>query len=92
MDSWCDGDAGIACSRILVLFYLGTTSDHGSDGALILMRQSPLKQGGVVFLGTFFAAIYLKVDQIMLKMLKGDAEVGVYAVAATVSEAFISFR
>jgi O-antigen/teichoic acid export membrane protein len=73
----------------LVLFYLGTTSDHrqrwrfDSDEAVSL-----LKQGGVVFLGTFFAAIYLKVDQIMLKMLRGDAEVGVYAVAATVSEAF----
>jgi O-antigen/teichoic acid export membrane protein len=73
----------------LVLFYLGTTSANrqrwrfDSDEAVSLLRQ-----GGVVFLGTFFAAIYLKVDQIMLKMVKGDAEVGVYAVAATVSEAF----
>ena len=73
----------------LIVFYLGTTPGHrqrwrfDSDEAVSL-----LKQGGVVFLGTFFAAIYLKVDQIMLKMVKGDAEVGVYAVAATVSEAF----
>lgn len=73
----------------LVLFYRGTaTADRQRwrfDGNEAI---SLLRQGGVVFLGTFFAAIYLKLDQIMLKMVKGDAEVGVYAVAATISEAF----
>jgi O-antigen/teichoic acid export membrane protein len=45
-------------------------------------------QGWVVFLGSIFAIIYLKVDQVMLKWLVGSKEVGVYAVAATLSEAW----
>ncbi len=45
-------------------------------------------QGWMVFLGSIFAVIYLKIDQIMLKWLVGTEEVGVYAVAATLSEAW----
>ena len=33
----------------------------------------------------FFTTIYLKIDQVMLKILIGDGAVGVYAVAATIS-------
>ncbi|MBE0471976.1 MAG: flippase [Methyloprofundus sp.] len=45
-------------------------------------------QGWVVFLGSIFAVIYLKIDQVMLKWLVGAEEVGIYAVAATLSEAW----
>lgn len=45
-------------------------------------------QGWVVFLGSIFAVIYLKVDQVMLKWLVNTEEVGVYAVAASLSEAW----
>lgn len=46
------------------------------------------KQGWVVFLGSIFAVIYLKIDQLMLKWFVGAEEVGIYAVAASLSEAW----
>lgn len=45
-----------------------------------------LSQGWMIFLGSIFAIIYLKVDQVMLKWLIGSEEVGVYSVASTLSE------
>ena len=45
-----------------------------------------LSQGWVVYLASFFAVIYLKIDQVMLRWLAGSAEVGVYAIAARFSE------
>lgn len=47
-----------------------------------------LSQGWLVFLGSIFAIIYLKIDQVMLKWLVGAEEVGIYAVAASLSEAW----
>lgn len=45
-----------------------------------------LGQSWLVMVGSFFAIIYLKIDQVMLKWLSGANEVGVYAVAAQLSE------
>jgi len=45
-----------------------------------------LKQGWIIYLASFFAVIYLKIDQVMLRWLADSAEVGVYAVAARFSE------
>jgi len=45
-------------------------------------------QGWLVYLGTFFALIYMKIDQIMLRWFADTAEVGQYAVAAQLSEAW----
>jgi O-antigen/teichoic acid export membrane protein len=45
-----------------------------------------LKQGWVIYLASFFAVIYLKIDQVMLRWLADSTEVGVYAVAARLSE------
>jgi O-antigen/teichoic acid export membrane protein len=47
-----------------------------------------LSQGWMIFLGSIFAVIYLKVDQVMLKWMVGAEEVGVYAVAANLSQAW----
>ncbi|MNB97970.1 colanic acid exporter [compost metagenome] len=47
-----------------------------------------LKQGWVIYLGSIFAVIYIKVDQVMLKWLVGAEEVGIYSVAAQLSEAW----
>lgn len=41
-----------------------------------------------VLLATLFSLVYLKVDQIMLRWLVGDFEVGIYAVAVQISEAW----
>ncbi len=45
-----------------------------------------LQQGWVIYLASFFAVIYLKIDQVMLRWLADSAEVGLYAVAARFSE------
>lgn len=45
-----------------------------------------LNQGYVIFFGAIFATIYLKIDQIMLKWFVGSDAVGIYAVAASLSE------
>ncbi|TIN80008.1 flippase [Mesorhizobium sp.] len=46
-----------------------------------------LSESWMLFLGSIFAIVYLKIDMIMLRWLAGPAEVGTYAVAATLSEA-----
>src|SRR5690554_2609025 len=45
-------------------------------------------QGWVIYLGSIFAVIYLKVDQVMLRWFEGSESVGIYAVAAQLSEAW----
>lgn len=47
-----------------------------------------LNQGWIVYLGAIFAIIYMKVDQVMLRWFEGSEAVGVYAVAAQLSEAW----
>lgn len=47
-----------------------------------------LSQGWIIFLGSIFAVIYLKIDQVMLKWMIGNEEVGIYAVASQLSEAW----
>lgn len=47
-----------------------------------------LSEGWLIYLGSIFAVIYLKVDQIMLRWLANTQEVGQYAVAAQLSEAW----
>lgn len=47
-----------------------------------------LFQGRIIFLGAILASLYLKIDQIMLKWIVGVEEVGIYAVAASISEAW----
>lgn len=47
-----------------------------------------LRQGWLIYLGTIFSIIYLKVDQVMLRWMTDTADVGQYAVAAQMSEAW----
>lgn len=47
-----------------------------------------LSQGWLIYLGSVFAVIYLKVDLVMLRWLADTQEVGQYAVAAQLSEAW----
>jgi O-antigen/teichoic acid export membrane protein len=48
--------------------------------------QSLLARGAPIFLASFFATIYLRVDLIMLRWFVGPEEVGLYAVASRLSE------
>lgn len=45
-----------------------------------------LKQGWVIALGGLFASVYLRIDKIMLRWMVNPEEVGIYAVAAQLSE------
>lgn len=47
-----------------------------------------LKKGSLVFIGTVFSLIYLKIDQVMLKEIIGYKEVGYYSVAVQISESW----
>lgn len=74
---------------LLLLFYRYKSNLSVKDWRVSLSRARELfSQGWVVFLGSIFAVIYLRVDQVMLKWLVGTEAVGVYAVAATLSEAW----
>lgn len=45
-----------------------------------------LSSSQFIFLASILATIYLKIDQVMIKWLVGTEEVGIYAIAATLSE------
>lgn len=45
-----------------------------------------LSKSWMIMLGSLFAIIYLKIDQIMLKWITGDESVGIYAIASSLSE------
>lgn len=47
-----------------------------------------LNQSWLVFAGSIFAILNLKIDQVMLKWYQGAEQVGIYAVAAQLSEAW----
>lgn len=51
------------------------------------LAKTLLSESWLLFLGSIFAFIYLKIDVIMLRWLAGPSEVGTYAVAAALSEA-----
>jgi len=74
---------------LLIYFYKKNTLQTIKNWTFSLLRAKELlSQGWMIFLGSIFAVIYLKVDQVMLKWLVGTEEVGVYAVASTLSEAW----
>lgn len=51
-----------------------------------LRARSLLSQGWPLLLASVGALVYLKIDQVMLGMMAGSEQVGVYAVAARLSE------
>lgn len=74
---------------LLIFFFFVKSKMNIKDWQFSKEKAKELfKQGWVVFLGSIFAVIYLKVDQVMLKWLVGTEEVGIYAVAATLSESW----
>ena len=81
-------NAALAAFFLLVLFWLkaelGVSHWHFSWAR----AKALVSQGWLIYLGTIFAVIYLKVDQVMLRWLADTQEVGQYAVAAQISEAW----
>jgi len=74
---------------ILAILYKGTTTvSVMSWKASFAKAKELLSQGWIIYVGSIFAVIYMKIDQVMLKWMVGAEEVGVYAVAAQLSEAW----
>lgn len=79
----------IILGLLLIIFYKNTSTlplkswSFSKAKALELLSQSWL-----VFAGSIFAILNLKIDQVMLKWYQGAEQVGIYAVAAQLSEAW----
>ena len=76
-------------SFILILYYHSKSSQSIKSWRFSSARAKKLfSQSWIIFMGSIFAIIYLKVDQIMLKWLVSSEEVGIYAISASLSEAW----
>ncbi|WP_312521616.1 flippase, partial [Stutzerimonas nitrititolerans] len=79
----------VVAALILAYLYKSTTRTSVIDWQANLAKAKQLlSQGWIIYLSSIFAVIYMKIDQIMLKWMVGAQEVGVYAVAAQLSEAW----
>jgi O-antigen/teichoic acid export membrane protein len=73
---------------VLICFYARGTWEGAFQRPSVSLMKKMLSEGWMVYLGTFFSIIYLKIDLVMLGEVSGKDEAGVYAVASQVSEAF----
>lgn len=80
--------AALAALLLLVFFWLKAEMRIAHWRFSGPRAKELLSQGWLIYLGTIFAVIYLKVDQVMLRWLADTQEVGQYAVAAQISEAW----
>ena len=73
---------------MLLLFFFARVSNINFAAWKFSKQRagSFFSEGSLLFLGTIFAIVYLKIDQVMINWFVGPAEVGVYAVAVTLSE------
>ncbi len=78
---------GAVMAAMLLLFYCKTSNlSVRSWYASCRKAKQLMSQGWIIFLGSVFAIIYFKIDQVMLKWLIGSKEVGIYAIASNISE------
>jgi len=74
---------------LLIVLYNKTSEIKLAHWKVSISKAKELiSQSWMIYLGSFFAVIYLKVDQLMLRWLANTNEVGQYAVASQISEAF----
>jgi O-antigen/teichoic acid export membrane protein len=81
-------EAFVSAVLLLVLFGRNSPDSARRWRASWERAKALLSQGWVIFLGSIFAVIYLKIDQVMLRWLSELDEVGQYAVAAQFSQAW----
>ncbi|TIX37510.1 MAG: flippase, partial [Mesorhizobium sp.] len=48
--------------------------------------KAMLGESVMIFVGSIFAVIYLKIDQVMLRAMQGPETVGIYSIASLLSE------
>ncbi|MBK1692967.1 flippase [Ectothiorhodospira mobilis] len=80
--------AALSALLLLVFFWLKARVRVAGWRFSWVRAKEFLSQGWLIYLGSIFAVIYLKVDQVMLRWLADTQEVGQYAVAAQISEAW----
>ena len=80
--------AALAALLLLMFFWLKAELRVAHWRFSWARAKELLSQGWLIYLGSIFAVIYLKVDQVMLRWLADTQEVGQYAVAAQISEAW----
>ncbi len=73
---------------LLLIYKFNATLRLGEWRFSGLKAKELFSQGWVLYLGSIFAVIYMKVDQVMLRWLEGTESVGTYAIAAQLSEAW----
>lgn len=77
----------LTLAAFLLYFYQKKSKNNIQHWCVSKLRAKALfQQSWVIFLGTIFSMIYLKIDQVMLKWIVGSKEVGIYSVAANLSE------
>ncbi len=80
--------AVVVAFALLVMYKLKSELEISSWTFCWSKAKELFSQGWVIYLGSIFAVIYLKVDQVMLRWFEGSESVGIYAVAAQLSEAW----
>lgn len=84
--------AAINLAEAVLAAVLLALSFHRSGQRLTLLRPSLagmkdlLGRSWILVLSRFLSLVYLQVDQVMLRFMRGAEDVGVYSVAATFSE------
>ena len=74
---------------VLLFFYITKSDLRIREWSFSWVKvKKLLGQGWLIYLGSIFAIINLKMDQVMLKWYQGAEQVGIYAVAAQISEAW----
>tara|TARA_B110000483_G_scaffold112722_1_gene136935 strand:- start:5018 stop:6352 length:1335 start_codon:yes stop_codon:yes gene_type:complete len=77
----------VVAALLFCILYKWTTGESLFSWRFSWARaRSLLGQGSLVFIGSIFAVLYLKIDQVMLRWLVGIEEVGIYSVAVRLSE------
>lgn len=80
--------ATIVATVMLIFYQLKATIKLSTWRFAWSRAKGLISQSWLVFFGSIFAVIYLKIDQVMLKWMAAADEVGIYAVAVTLSEAW----
>lgn len=79
----------IAIAIAFLFFYKIKSSLKAAEWSFSWSKAKDLfSQGWAIYLGSIFAVIYLKIDQVMLRWFEGSEAVGIYAIAAQLSEAW----
>ncbi|RWI29871.1 MAG: flippase [Mesorhizobium sp.] len=79
--------AAIGAILLIVMFLRRGGPALGTWSFSMRRARTMLGEGVMIFVGSMFAVIYLKIDQVMLRAMQGPETVGIYSIASLLSEA-----